>query len=57
MGCGHAAQRRRIGPSAMQVFEKRDIDLVENLVARPMQLDDEIGDERAPVDAVEALAA
>jgi hypothetical protein len=41
----------------MQVLEERNVDLVENLIARPMQFNHEIGDERAPVDGIEALAA
>lgn len=41
----------------MQILEKRNIDLIKNLVAGPMQLDDEVGDERAPVGGFEALAA
>jgi hypothetical protein len=41
----------------MQVCKKCRVDLVEDFVARPMQFDDKLGDERAPVDAIEALAA
>ena len=57
VGRDHPAQRRKIRPGAMQVFKEGNVDLIENLIARPMQFDHELGDERAPVDAVEALAA
>jgi hypothetical protein len=50
-------QRRALRPGAAQLFDKRHIDLIENLVARPIQLDDEVGDERTPVDSIEALSA
>ena len=57
IGGDDAAQRRTIRPGAMKILEKWRIDLVENLIARPVQFDDEFGDERAPIDGVEALAA
>lgn len=57
IGRDHLAQRRRVRPGAMQILEKRHVDLVENLIARPVQFDHQVGDERAPVDVVEALAA
>ena len=56
-GGGDAAQRRKIRPGAMQILKESNVDLIENLIARPVQFDHEVGDERAPVDAVEALAA
>ena len=57
IGGDHATHGRIIGPGAMQVFQKRNVDLIEHLFAGPVQLDHEVGDERAPVDAIEALAA
>jgi len=57
IGSYHATQRRTVRPGAIQIFEKTAIDLIEDLIARPLQFDDEFGDERAPVDCVEALAA
>jgi hypothetical protein len=43
------AQWRPFLPGALQVFEKRNIDLIEDLVAGPVQFDDKIGDELAPL--------
>src|SRR6202030_2815742 len=57
IGRHHPAQRRTICPGAMQVFEKEDIDLVQHLIARPVKLDYEVGDEGPPVEGVKALAA
>jgi hypothetical protein len=49
VGGGELAQRRPVRPGAGEVVEKRRVDLVEDLVARPVKLDAEIGDEFAPV--------
>src|SRR5262249_38786055 len=57
IGCHHLAQRRAVGPGAVQVLKERHVDLVEHLLARPVQFDYKLGDERAPVDGIEALAA
>jgi hypothetical protein len=51
------AQRRTVRPRAAQLIKKRNIDLIENLLARPLQFDHELGDERSPRNRVEALVA
>ncbi len=51
------AQRRTFRPRPAQFIKKRNIDLVENLLASPVQFDHKLGDERAPLERFEALAA
>jgi hypothetical protein len=50
-------QRRVLAPRPTQLFEERHVDLIEHLVARPIQIENQFGDERAPRGCLEALVA
>jgi hypothetical protein len=51
-GRHHLADGRPVFPSAVQRFQKEDIDPVEDLIAGPAEINDKIGDELFPIDLV-----
>jgi hypothetical protein len=57
IGRNQLTDRRPVLPSAVKVFEKKYVDLVEDFLAGPAEFDDEVGDELAPVYCAEALVA
>jgi hypothetical protein len=56
-GGKETARRRIFTPRLAQFFEKRHVDLIEHLLARPLQVENQFGDERAPRGRLEALVA
>jgi hypothetical protein len=50
IGRNQVARIRRFTPFGVQGLKKRNVDLVENLIARPVQVDAKPGDEPFPID-------